>query len=200
MQLQFQVTKSSNLIDAKATINQTIRNYKSIAMASIPDCAWTAGIIDGEGHVTITSNKRNSNNGRRESFSISLRVSNTDIRLMQKLINIWGGKIIHRKHTNGKGWKDCYEWIVCSFSAYDILKQIKPYLIIKQEQADLCLELQDKIITFGASKLRLVSDIEYEARLNLRNQIMILNARGQESIQAKANLLQLVRNNGELNK
>lgn len=92
--------------------------------------AWLACAIDGEGSIFFD----------KEGKYPVVIVYNTDIKfieqtslLMGKSINSWN------KHSNGKNtkshWKTCYQVKVSGTKCIELLEQIYPYLIIKQQKA-----------------------------------------------------------------
>ena len=57
-----------------------------------------------------------------------------------------------KKYPNNPEWQDQHRWRVSYRGVYRILKQIKKYLIVKQEKAELVINHYDKIFskkTFG---------------------------------------------------
>jgi hypothetical protein len=142
-------------------------------------CIYLAGILDGEGHITIqrsrTRNKRFRKDG---SFHVSesrhyitaIGIINTDVRLMKWLVSNFGGnysdKSSNRNHTT---WKHSYQWFPTggSRSKELLLLSVLPYLILKREQAIL-----------GLSNLRLVGESCPERRHDLYEKILALNKKG----------------------
>ena len=93
--------------------------------------------IDTDGHIVIS--KQN------EMYSMSIGFTNTNIKLIEWVVNNYGGKIPNARNHNNINHKEIYGWQVYSYKAYKILKIIRPYLIIKGEQADLAMELYEKV-------------------------------------------------------
>jgi len=96
---------------------------------SIAQAAYLAGLVDGEGSIIAV--KRNSE-GR---HTWRLQVANTKLPLLSWCIEVTGvGTIVTTKSRNDKHqdghWWQCYSW-----NAYDVLRQIVPYMIIKRELA-----------------------------------------------------------------
>ena len=115
---------------------------------------WLVGMIEGEGCITLAAGARtNSKYGHK--ISPYLSITSTDKRLIDKAIEIidFFHLPVHldkREYHNGKKWKDRYtlqvfgqkrvkEWLIL----------IKPYLVGKQEQAEIVLsfiEQRQKIL------------------------------------------------------
>jgi hypothetical protein len=89
--------------------------------------AWAAGIIDGEGHVKVERYK--------QSRGI-VRVDNTDMRILKKLEDYFGGKIYPNRRKNRPNSKMCWFWIIYGRQVVPFLEGISPYLIGKKDQAE----------------------------------------------------------------
>jgi hypothetical protein len=104
---------------------------------------YLAGIIDGEGHITIT---RSITEGRKVDGSDCVKyictvgARNTDKRLMAWLKQHFGGEIYPNKSKNPK-WKTSYNWQLFGNKNLELLLlAILPYLQIEREQANIALE------------------------------------------------------------
>ena len=113
-------------------------------VVSSTDLAWAAGIIDGEGTVRLNHGLRNTN--RTEIFTPIIAVNNTDIRMVVKLKEMFGGSI----HVSGGKYPYQYKgairrrkvthmWTVCADAALATAESLKPYLVCKKEQAEKLL-------------------------------------------------------------
>jgi LAGLIDADG endonuclease len=105
------------------------------------DLAWAAGIVDGEGCIAICryQNKRGS---RKDYLHAILQIGNTDPRMLVKIQSMFGGKIGTSKVT-GLRTRPIYSWRAISSKAADVIKQIRPYLVSKADQADVLLAFQE---------------------------------------------------------
>jgi len=103
------------------------------------DLAWLAGIIDGEGNIQYCV--KTAKNGK-DYFMPKVRISNTDIRMVKKISEIYKAENIvffytinKRKKYNAK-WKDqLHIEIASQGSTKKILKLVMPYLINKKDLA-----------------------------------------------------------------
>lgn len=99
--------------------------------------AYLAGIIDGEGTITIHRHQQYN----RQSFQLRPRliVANTNRPLIEELKRRHGGSVI----SNGvrkEGWKEALLWRVCGTGQIlTILNGARPFLIVKARQADIML-------------------------------------------------------------
>lgn len=100
------------------------------------DLAWAAGIIDGEGCIDISLRQ-----GRYAQLDVS--VVNTDPRLLLRLRELFRGSVHHRPHqTSRPRHRMTWRWTIVSRQAETFLRQVRPYLVIKQEQADIALAMR----------------------------------------------------------
>jgi endogenous inhibitor of DNA gyrase (YacG/DUF329 family) len=145
---------------------------------SIPDAAYIAGIVDGEGCILFYK--------RDKGIKCRLTVSNTDFDLLEWLVATTGaGAIIAHKrasigHSIGGNWQ-CH-----SETAELILRQIRPYLRVKAAQCDLVLDAQDRL-RIPRLKADLTWQYEYADRMH------DLNRRGSHGPKATATAQRLAR-------
>lgn len=100
------------------------------------DAAWAAGIVDGEGCINMVRVSRTMH------WSLRLQIGNTDIRMIDKLVLLFGGNVhLYRRKKSKDGYKrkPFWMWQVSGKEAARILNIILPYLIVKREQAELGL-------------------------------------------------------------
>ena len=107
-------------------------------MLELTELAYAAGLVDGEG--CIHAEKAHSIGN---SYTVVVRVANTDVRMVNWLKETFGGFITNDSGRRNKGVrKTCYQWVVKSRKAKDFLVLIRPYLKIKSKQADIAVILQ----------------------------------------------------------
>jgi hypothetical protein len=107
------------------------------------DLAYIAGIIDGEGCITLKVNRVGASPEQRMGFyELEVQVSNTNQWLIEWLFFNFGGKI--REEKKKDGCKQAWRWIIMARKAADFLKLIYPYLRLKHPQAELGLRFQGK--------------------------------------------------------
>ena len=106
--------------------------------------AYVAGIVDGEGTVTLMKHHKN------ETPLPCVAVANNNLELLKWLRARIGGTITSKKkrlpHHN-----DSYAWYVRQDRALRFLNEIKCYLIIKKQQAELITK-KYKSVTHRAGK------------------------------------------------
>lgn len=97
------------------------------------ELSYLAGIIDGEGCVTLGK--------RYNRYTLTvLFVANTDRRLIEWLAGIHGRPSQVKEQKGNR--KPCWRWQMTGRAAEAILRQVRPYLKLKGEQADIVLRLE----------------------------------------------------------
>lgn len=94
---------------------------------------YLAGIIDGEGSLIVSR----SNRGSYMNYYGRIHVKNTDYRLIQWLLDHFGGNVHEHIPADPLKHKKAYSWYF-SGDAHDkevLLLALMPYLVVKKEQA-----------------------------------------------------------------
>lgn len=125
-------------------------------VASWPETtrAYLAGIIDGEGTITITKNNRKRKNGHEYVFDRPVvTIANTDYKLLDYLKGLGIGGFSHDKRVREPHWKQAFQWSLSAVNAvYAVLEVIHPYLVIKKDKAEYVMSwIRDK---YGAESFR----------------------------------------------
>jgi hypothetical protein len=132
---------------------------------------WLAGIIDGEGHISISPNGGS-------QHCIFLGITNTDKSIIDKVSEITGHGYIKRKRTREE-WKDTYQWLITARQARFVLSSVLPYLVGKRERAELAIDLQTRIENHKGNRGRLgITEEEFNIREDYRNDMIFLNKKG----------------------
>jgi hypothetical protein len=158
------------------------------------DWAQMASYIDGEGSVLINPRAGRRNSGEyttlASTFYLKLTVANTDVRLMVWLKERFGGTYKDantEKYYEGKNWKRAYHWSASSQQAAWILHNCLPYFVMKREQAEIGIALQDSMKRFvrGTGSKVLPEEIVSERR-ELKRRLLVLKAKGKVMEPAQA--------------
>ena len=88
------------------------------------DLIWLAGFVDGEGCVSYV--KRD----KRPSFRFEIRISNTDLPVLEWIHQRFGGYLYQLKPTH-LNWNPCFQWWIADKRAKELYSELKPYLKIK---------------------------------------------------------------------
>jgi len=139
--------------------------------------AYLAGIIDGEGSISLIDNRKSS----QRKLTPVIAIGNTNLKMIEWLS---GHLPKHYKHSK-QGWKSSrLMWIIRISGMHRVrwvLEQVKPYLIAKREQADVLLEfcqlrmrgrtsysvrereIKQKLTELNFSRKRKLADREYSS-------------------------------------
>jgi len=130
---------------------------------TIPQAAYLAGVIDGEGSIMLY--------GRRDSVAMRVAIANTNQKLLEWCAITTGvGNIVITKRDNPKH-KTSANWIANSQAAASVLEQVLPFLTIKKEQAQMALDFQKRLHLPAEKSQR-------EWQQQWRTRMRGLNARG----------------------
>lgn len=138
------------------------------------ESAYLAGIIDGEGTISIIFHKQKGY----PSYGVVLRVYNTNKELLEwiKEKNGYGNirRQISIKNWTKSSWRQVYSWQIYPKNIRVLLPQILPYLIIKRKQAELTIEFLN-LTKFPSSRISKEAQIR---RKEICIEMMKLNKRG----------------------
>lgn len=102
------------------------------------DAAWLAGLIDGEGSISMSLGSKN-----KVSLTPSLVVAMTTPSVLREIVRITGFGKVSRGYQNGFGRKPIYRWGIVSRQAASVLRKLIPFLRLKRKQALLVLKVMD---------------------------------------------------------
>ena len=112
------------------------------------EIGWVAGLIDGEGCISISCEPPKPYNNRRSPYyQLHLDVLMTHLPTIEKLCSVTGmGEIKHRvKPTFARN--QSFHWRVVCNQAAALLQVIRPAMVTKAEEADIALEFSSLPIT-----------------------------------------------------
>lgn len=120
---------------------------RPVRKLALTEAAWLAGVIDGEGSISIGLY-----NYKREGRRVLIQMGNTNERFVRKVRSIIGCGSRVRRHKfapshKGRKLMYCYS-LKGSIRCYFVLKQVLPYLIIKKQLAKKILK-EIKDLPFG---------------------------------------------------
>jgi hypothetical protein len=109
--------------------------YKSANKLVAADAAYLAGLIDGEGTVTLTRLSRNRQRG------LALTISSTELDILKHALTVIGAGKITNKKISKVHHIPSYTYQITNRQALDVLRQIGPYLRgYKAKRATLALQ------------------------------------------------------------
>lgn len=107
------------------------------------DLAYLAGIVDGEGYITISGVTTKANRG-----AIRVGVTNTYKPLIDWLLE-YGGSVKAKPEgrVGSLGKLPCYHWgVTARLEILALLKSIEPYMRIKRDKAKLAIAMIEEWI------------------------------------------------------
>lgn len=113
---------------------------------SITDVSYMAGLVDGEGCIGIRKQKRRKGN---HNYVAHTCIGSSDRPVLEWCKAIWGGSISPQKtSTNRPFWL----WALGPAAAGQLLRDIRRYLKIKQDQAWLILEFRTQSLDLARDR------------------------------------------------
>lgn len=123
---------------------QTRRSTEKPTVPKIPMSkrAWAAGLIDGEGCITIT---RQAPSKRRISPShrLYLKVTMTHKPTVARLAAIFEVGSLHRQGKRSARTNAGWSWWVSARQACSVLKLVRPFLVTKAVEADIAFKFME---------------------------------------------------------
>lgn len=123
--------------------------YRQVKQLSATDAAWLAGILDGEGTVTLTREK-----SWKPFRTPAISIASTTPELLEAVLEITGVGFISRKRATKAKHTASFHWKVHSGTqVLDILRQVIPFLRERNKltRARLLVE-QYQLLTHRAGK------------------------------------------------
>lgn len=153
---------------------------------TVIDWAKLSAFIDGEGSILINTQRWSVKGRERKSVGLFLRVTvaNTDVRLMHWLQERFGGTFKNAntaKYYEGKNWKQSYHWGCTSHRAAWILVNCLPHFVMKGEQAEIGINLQESLGSYIRGTGALPESVR-ETRIALKQRLLVLKAKGIKGI------------------
>jgi hypothetical protein len=146
---------------------------------TVAQAAYIAGILDGEGTITISRKRGNTAKAgkRRVFYRPFVQVCLTTPNVLTWLVEVTGlGHVATNKSARTSRQKPSWRWSLWSNQARQLLEATLPYLIIKKTQAELLIEFcKKKRDNVGRNGL---SDAEWAFQVCVHRTIALLNQRG----------------------
>jgi hypothetical protein len=129
--------------------------------------AYIAGIIDGEGSITV-------NHRQHQQPVVRVSVANTDERIMILLKSVFGGSVYIQNPSRSSKHKICYGWEVSAKKAEYCLQAVLSYLLIKRDRAEIALSIRK----LSYSRNGYMESKDQSERWRLVEQLQVLNKLG----------------------
>ena len=108
--------------------------YREVIHMALTDAAYIAGLIDGEGTVTLSRRHRN------ENRHLVVSISNTELPLLDYVLHTVGAGKITGKRTSQSHHTPSYTYAIYNRQAIALLEQTYPYLkTYKAKRAEIIL-------------------------------------------------------------
>ena len=136
------------------------------------DKAYLAGLVDGEGHIGITTAMQQKNGEAWRTHCLIVTVSNTHLETLAWIKSLWQGTLVIRKQPQQRVRIGNLRW--SSKQAVEVLRDIQPYVRIKATQLGLALQFAS-LITDRPHATKYISEGEWDLREELRMAIRQTN-------------------------
>jgi hypothetical protein len=114
------------------------------------ELAYLAGLFDGEGYIGIHRS------GPR--FTLRVSVTQLDPRPLILFQRRFGGGL-HRA-PDKRGFRALIVWTITSGRAMWLLREMRPFLMVKDAQADVAIEFQERVFAPSADRLEEIAERE----------------------------------------
>lgn len=138
--------------------------HANLREMSVAEKAYLAGLIDGEGYVGITRATASvpaKACKRGIAYRLLLSVRMTDRSPLDFAARCTGLGGVRKQAVPKGGFRVPWVWQLWSRQAAALLEAIRPYLLVKASQADVCIEFQRAMRMPGRNGL---SDVEWALR------------------------------------
>lgn len=164
-------------------------------MIAATTLAYLAGMIDGDGFITITRSVRNG----KEYFGPQVGIAGTRREPHDLASSLWGGKVSPHTPKNA-AHRIQFQWQRMGKAAIPILHALLPYLLIKKEHALLALEAAEHLAAAKSDDPFPWFSPDYdplEAMRRMRNEMIDMNqSRNRVVKKAAGRLLDGVQHDG----
>lgn len=131
-------------------VQVVVSNFRELTIL-----AYAAGIIDGEGCISITKNRAIQKGAVASHYhALRIEVSVCDKKVIDFFYENFGGARTAKARPNHKPY---YKWAITSAAAEKFLKTIYPYLVGKIDQADLAFAFRKSFSSSRSRGHRLIS-------------------------------------------
>lgn len=103
--------------------------------------AYLAGMIDGDGYISITRSVRDD----KEYFGAQVGIAGTRREPHDLAASLWGGVVSCYEPAN-PNHRAQFQWSRVGASAVVVIEAIYPYLLIKKEHAELAIALHEQVV------------------------------------------------------
>lgn len=135
--------------------------------------AWAAGIVDGEGSITVTRSGA-------DVFQLQVQVVATSKEMIDRIFEIAGDGNVYNYAGHTPRARPTWRWTIRNRHAAAFLFRVLPFLVVKAKQAQLGIDFVSGLAQHGGGTGRFVSALEVDRRADIYAQLKALNRRGVE--------------------
>lgn len=143
-----------------------------------------AGIIDSDGSISLSKvNKKRKNPSYFTLIQLTWIANDKNLAVLEKIKTEFGGNVykIARKPTSfNSKYKHTYKWMINNHNAIPFLERVKPFLLLKKEQAQICIDFHNEIQKNKYSRTNKIPKEEFERRDKIHEQMKSLNSKNSE--------------------
>lgn len=151
------------------------------------DVAYVAGLIDGEGCVSIAKS------GLHFAPRVDVGMTKVALPLLRRLHEEWGGTLDMNRAATER-WAEAWRWILHGPACRPFLEAVQPHVRLKREQCSLALalcDLRDSLVPVGGQKARWTKEAADQAEF-MKDRMRELNAKGPQEDAAHGWIARLV--------
>jgi hypothetical protein len=125
------------------------------------DLARLAAFIDGEGHISISSDRKH------RYYTMQITLASRDFELLEWCLSHFGGFLCRQRYRAGpKNYAPVKRWRLTSWQAASALERSLACFVCKREQAEIAVEFQK---TFSSPGSRITeSDLKRRGELRMK--------------------------------
>lgn len=154
------------------------RNLKIKAMSHV-QLAYLAGLIDGEGSITVT--RKRDTKGMRFGYNFRpvVHVASTNRAVLHRVWK-WTGRLgkVGKFDEPRANRKARYQWMIWSRQGSQLVRAVLPYLIVKRRQALAFLRFANLTRSCRSPSRNGLTDVQWRRQHELYAEIRKLNKRG----------------------
>ena len=127
------------LIDKRDYIGENECMSKLTTPRQPVELSYLAGLIDGEGYVSMTFSNQRSKFPGVSKFRLALVINMVEPQALEWAHRLWGGSLKSYEHKKAprKKWRSFWRWILEGEDAADVLRDVLPFVRVKNRQIAL---------------------------------------------------------------
>lgn len=111
--------------------------------ANVVETAWLAGLIDGEGCITVNKQRPGSGGRVNVSYRLYLKITMCHEVTIRRILEITGVGAITTNIPKNPKRRQSWTWWASNRQAAMIIQEVRPFLVTKAHEADIALEWAD---------------------------------------------------------